>query len=277
MFDIDIYTKTYFAFDEPVHYQIENKTLLISPILLKDSEVFLSSVNILTVDKNSLSSPEIIQMSYLQFLFEYLCLKESNLHRIVNILYLCLDMKNPIARKNDFGKYELYDKEKDIAISAKKFDEIKKIILYQNFPHYDDEYINPELKKNMEEMDRAKSKGYVQPSLERKMAIITAHCGISKKEQMSMTMRAHNLLFEEIVGEVEFTTIRPIALYTGQADKFEHWIYKKKKDKFDGYIMDVDTYTNKMGGEVGAIKTSTDTSYGDKLMNQFDNFYKGGN
>lgn len=275
MLDIEVLEKTYFYFDEPVEYEVEkDKKILIKPVTVKSSEIFLSSVGILTVDKNSMPSVEIIQMSYLQFMLEVLCQDKANFQRMINLFVLCLDIKHPYIKKDELGRLQLYDKDRDLTISGKKFDEIKKIILYQNLPHYDDDYINPELKKAINEVDELKNRDIVPPSIERRMAIITAHCGISKKEQMDMTLRAHTLLFEEVVGEVEFTTVRPIALYAGVAAQMEHWIYKKKKNKLDGYITDVDTYTSKMGGDYNAVHSTTNTAVGDKLTEQFNNFKK---
>ena len=164
------------------------------------------------------------------------------------------------------------DNEQDIVIKAKDFDNIRRIILYQNLIHYDDEYINPEIKKMMAEVDAVKNAGIEPPTIERRMAIITAHCGISKQEQMNMTYRSHSLLFEEVYGEVEFETTRPILIYAGKGNEIDHWIFKKKKDKYDGYMTDDDSYAQSMGGDRNAIKTASSTEQGDNLSQQYNNF-----
>ena len=132
--------------------------------------------------------------------------------------------------------------------------------------------MNPEIKRMMAEVDAVKNVGIDPPNIERKMAIVTAHCGISKQEQMAMTYRSHCLLFEEVYGEVEFTTVRPIMLYAGKGNEVDHWIYKKKKDKFDGYIVDTDNYAQSMGGDKNVIKTTSNTQFGDNLSQQYNNF-----
>jgi hypothetical protein len=86
-----------------------------------------------------------------------------------------------------------------------------------------------------------------------------------------MTYRAHSLLFEEVCGEVDYTTTRPIALYGGKADDVR-WIFKKEKNKFDGYITDADKYTNSMGN--GSIKSTVGDAVGSSLDNQFNSFNK---
>ena len=269
--DIDFYKKAYFYFDKPVDYQIKDKLIKIYPIAVEDSEVFLSSMNILMVDKNSSPSVEIIQMSYLEFIYKFLFQDQTNIDRFVNILKYCLHINSPYIGFDENNKPYLVDKENDILIGSKDFDNIKRLILYQNLIHYDDEYINPELKATMNEIDELRNKGIDSPTIERRIAIITAHCGLSKQEQLKMTYRSHSLLFEEVYGEVEYTTLRPIALFGGNGDKIDNWIYKKKKDKFDGYITDADKYSASMGGKYNAIQ-STNTNRGDILSQQYEQF-----
>ena len=269
--DIDFYKKAYFYFDKPVDYQIKDKLIKIYPVAVENSEVFLSSMNILMVDKNSSPSVEIIQMSYLEFIYKILFQDQTNIDRFVNILKYCLHINSPYIGFNENDKPYLVDKENDILIRPKDFDNIRRLILYQNLIHYDDEYINPELKAAMNEVDELRNKGIDTPTIERRIAIITAHCGLSKKEQLKMTYRSHSLLFEEVYGEVEYITLRPIALFGGNGDKIDNWIYKKKKDKFDGYITDADKYSASMGGQYNAIQ-STNANRGDILSQQYEQF-----
>ena len=261
--------KAYFYFDEPVPYTIHDKTILIKPISLKDSEIFLSSVGLLTVDKNSLPSVEIIKMSYLKFIVQILFQENpENIQRLVNILKLCLDINDPVISPD----YELISREKEIVINSKAFEEIKRIILFQNIPNYDDSYIDPEVKQSMAELDELKNRNIEIPSLERKIAIITAHCGLSKKEQLQMTYRSHSMLFNEVYTETEYMTTKPIAWYTGQADKVDNWIYKQRKGKFDDYFVSTQQFSKSMGGD-GNIKSVT-TSDGDLYNSQLNSFNK---
>lgn len=272
--NLDLYRKAYFYFDLPVEYKIKEKTLFIYPITVKDSEIFLSSVSVISIDKNSADSVEIIQMSYLDFIYKVLFKDQMNINKFLNILKYCLHMDNEAVEigYDANNKPFLRDKDNDIEIKSKDFDNICRIIMYQNLIHYDDEYVNPEIKKMMAEVDAVKNAGIESPTIERRMAIITAHCGISKQEQMNMTYRSHSLLFEEVYGEVEFTTTRPILLYAGKGNEIDHWIYKKKKDKYDGYMTDADSYAQSMGGDANAIKATSNTTQGDNLSQQYNNF-----
>lgn len=271
--NIDLYKKAYFYFDKPVEYQLKDNTILyIYPINVQDSEIFLSSMSVISIDKNASDSVDIIQMSYLDFIYKVLFQDEMNVSRFINILKYCLHMNKPMIGYDKKNKPYLDDSELGVKIGYKDFENIRRIILYQNIIRYDDEYINPEIKKMMAEVDAVRNAGIEPPSIERKMAIITAHCGISKQEQMAMTYRSHCLLFEEVYGEVEFTTTRPIMLYAGKGNEIDHWIYKKKKDKYDGYMTDADKYSQSMGGDVNAIKSTSNTQYGDNLSQQYNQF-----
>lgn len=255
--DIEVLEKGYFYFDKPVPYKLSDTTHIdITPISVYDSEVFLSSCDILQIDKNALNSVEIIQMSYLDFLLKVMLPTDKSgllLDKLSNIFRLCLGMKTWKLKVKEKQKLSIVAPDDSFEITGKQFDDIKRIILYQNVPHYDDTYIDPDLKKMMGEVDRLKSQGISTPNLERRMAIITAHCGIDKQTLMQYTMRSLQLLFEECAGEVEFTTLRPIMLYAGKAKELEHWIYKKKKDRLDGYVTSVESYNKSMGGD-GVVK-----------------------
>lgn len=270
--DLDLYRKAFFYFDLPAEYKIGDKILHIYPISVKDSEVFLSSMSVISIDKNAVDSVEIIQMSYLDFVYKVLFQDVVNVSKFLNILKYCLHINKPFVGYTEQNRPYLRDNETGLEIKAKDFENIRRIILYQNLIHYDDEYINPDIKKMMSEVDAVKGVGVEQPTIERKMAIITAHCGISKQEQMDMTFRSHSLLFEEVYGEVEFETTRPIMMYAGKGNEIDHWIYRKKKGKFDGYMTDTDRYAQTMGADKNAIKATSNTDIGENLSQQYNNF-----
>lgn len=264
--DVKFLAEAYFAYDEPVPYRLKSgDTIKVVPVNVKQSNIFNSSVDIIAFDKNSVNDPKIISMSYLEFVLGLASQDRMYLYKLVNIIKLCLNIDYPTIETTELGKPLIVNAETGIKITHKDFEDIRRIILYQNLLHYDDEYINPDLKKAMQETDALRNRNIDMPTFERKCAIITAHCGVSKKEQMDMSMRAHALLFEEVCGEIEFTTVRPIAIYAGKGGEIDHWIYRKKKGKFDGYITSKDELVKQMGGQSNFVDTSTDTSRGDAL------------
>lgn len=236
----------------------------------------MSSYGILDIDKNKDGDVETIQMSYLKFLDTKVFVRQEAKQQMINICVLCLNCTIPIILYDENKKAFLYNLNKNgeeiWRMSAKEFDDVRKIILYQNIPSYDDSYINPELKQNMEEMDELKSKGVSIPNMERRMAIISTHTGILKKEQMDMTLRSHTMLFEEVVGEVNYIAMKSIACYSGKGEDIQ-WIYKKSKNKYEDYITSVEKYNKSMGGD-GNVKQSSAQS-NEAYASQYMNFIGG--
>ena len=273
--NLDFLARTYFYFDEPVDYKLDNGYILkIYPISIRDSEIFLSSVGLFTIDKNSLPDASIISMSYLQFIVDVLMKDKVIYQQFINLLSLCLDMKDPRLLRNQVGKPILAEGEGKYFINGAQFEDIRRIVLYQNIPHFDDSYVNPELKKAISEVNELKNKGIEQPTTERKIAIVSSHTGITKKEQLYMTYRSHQLLFEEVCGEVEFATTRPIVLFNGKGNELDHWIFKKKKNKFDDYVTRVEEYTKSMGSDSNAIHVASNSNIGEEYFNMFNKFNK---
>ena len=262
----------YFAYDDPVPYQLKTgATLFIRPVLLKDSMIFIQSCDLLDIDKNSSSDVEAIQMSYLRYLSERVLqhqneqIAKASKQKLVNICILCLGMELPYLAKNERGKLVLCDlKHEAITVTEKEFEDVRRIIMYQNFADYDDEYIDPDLKKAMNEVKALKAAKFAPISTERRMNIVMAHCGYSKDAIKSMTYRAFNNLYAEVVGEVDFSATWPIALYAGKTKDVAHWIYRERKDKYSEYIKPLDEYKQSIGAD-GKIRASGDTSNGDAL------------
>ena len=248
--DIELLKLAYFALDEPVPYKLKTgQEILIKPIMVKDSMLFMASIDVLKIDKNSLGSVEAIQASYLKFLQKMIFpSNDIMVQKFLNILHLCLELKG-IYLYNDEMERTFIQTESGIVISAKEFDDIAKIILYQNLPDYDDKYINPDIKKSMQEVDRLKNKDYESPDFERQMGIIESHTGILKEQLLKKTWRSFQILFREVCGEIEFYTTRPAAIAVGAGDKVDHYIFKKRKDKFDGYFVDMDKFSHEVTGQ----------------------------
>ena len=258
--DINFCQEVYFTFDKCVPYKLKCGNIIeIKPISLSDSLLFITSYGVLDIDKNSTDDVEIISMSYLKFLAKrVLPFSESSKQQFVNICILCLGFDCPYFIFDDKDRPYLCNMNQETGeeifrITQKEFDDIKRIILYQNLLNYDDSYINPELKERMDEVDQLRNKGLEAPSLERRISIKTSHCGISKKDQLEMTFRSHTSLFQEVSSEIEYMCTKPIAIKNGKADEIQ-WIFKKKKDKFSDYIMSVEDYNKSLGGD-GSIKT----------------------
>lgn len=277
--NIDFLKEAYFTFDKPVDFALSNGVKInIYPVNLENSMFFISSYGILDIDKNSSSDPEVISMSYLKFLLLKVLTEDNRKQQFYNICHLCLHMDNPYLILNEDKKAVLIEVDKEtktplFSINQKDFEDIKKIILYQNLFDYDDQYINPELKKAMKEQDELKAKNIAIPSLERRIAIISAHTGITQKQQFEMSMRSHSLLFKEVTGEVNYQATKAVSLFGNKNESVE-WIYPKNKNKFDDYITTVEEYNKSFGGDGNIISTNENLKTNDmqNLFQQYEKF-----
>lgn len=268
---LDVIKSLYFEMDLPVPYRLASGDVLnIMPIRMVDSPFFLSSCDVLRIEKNKIPIPQVISMSYLQFLVGYYLPKNpQGVQKLSNIFRLCIGMDKWDIQMDEKFKPYIVNKENSSIIKPKEFDDLRRIIMYQNVPDYDDSYVSPELEEAIQAEDRARSKNIDVPTIERRMAIITAHCGIGKEEQKNMTLRSHQLLFKEIVGEIDFYTVRPMSIYCGK--EIEHYVYPKKHGKFDRYITSVGDYHRSMGGDgnVAVVKQDALDPSLQSLMNKF--------
>lgn len=271
--NFDYLKEVYFTFGKNVPYFLKcGVELQICPVMLENSLIFNSSYGILDIDKNSSSNPDVISMSYLKFLLVEKMSDNYCKQQLFNICKLCLGLNNPYLKLDDNKKAVLYEIGEEgiiLSINQKEFEDIKRIILYQNLPDYNDDYISPDFKKAIQEQDELKTKNIELPSLERKINIIASHTGILPKEQLKMTMRNHMLLFKEVVGEVNFQATKALSLYAGKSDEVQ-WIYPTKKDRFDEYITSVEEYNKSFGGD-GNIISSPNTTI-QNMINKFENY-----
>lgn len=155
--EFDIAYMQYLMFDDPIPY----KDFLIYPVTMKDFVKFNVYVKSIIIDKNNIPDVKIISMSYLDFLFYNAKKTESgqyNLTCMLLLLMMCLKVEpqnmsySLDIEKNNFIKIKK-DEGNIVNITCSDFDEIRKIICYQNDIDYpDDDPMNPDIKKAIEEM-----------------------------------------------------------------------------------------------------------------------------
>lgn len=248
MFDVKPYLN-YIDMDEPIPYITRRKELVtLYPILVKDSNKFINSYDILTIDKNSMGNIDFIQSSYLQFLLQIVLYNDicsgmdkdfihsENYWKFTNILELCFGL-NKIHEEfgikiNDMGKFILNIK--GSIVDYKDFNNIIQLIMYQNILGYEDETdINPDIKEEIDKYYRVVNKGIESVSLGRKCSIITAHTGIQKKDLMLMTYYSFSLLFDCVVEEIDYVVNKNFEANGAKFKKpIEHFVYKHKVNKY---------------------------------------------
>lgn len=242
MLDIEYLKQQYFTFDDPVPF----KTFTIYPVMLRQYYDFMHCHDILDIDKNSIPDVKIIQMTYLEFLLKLVEENESTQYKLSSILEICLglDLNKDIVKIKD--SKELYVN--DVLIDARDFDDIRKIILYQNIVDYDDSYVDPDIKKAVDEYNSLTNRDYIKPTLEKEMSCITSHTGIQKRDLIKFTLREFYLLLDVVNTEVDYKIYKTAE--TGGMVKFKepinHWIYSKKKDKYGDKFGNLDNLKDKI-------------------------------
>ena len=134
-------------------------------------------------------------------------------------------------------------------ITNKDFDELRKIVCYQNIPDFDDDYIDPDLKKDLEEVARLKNPNNVQPTLEKQESCIVSSSPYKFSELQELSIRRFVLLLRTIDTKLHYFAYRQaeasgMVSFKGELD---HWIYSNtdhKKNKFKD-LLSVDAIKEK--------------------------------
>ena len=242
------YISYYVTLDLPVDY----KGLKIYPITVRDYYDFAICADVLNIDKDSIQDLDVITMNYLDFLVFY-CIKNSDANnsqffyeKLISILTLCLKPnKIQIGISENQHAVILCD---DIEINAQDFDDIRKIIMYQNYVEYDDTYVNPDIKAAYDEYWRVKNKDIIMPNLEERMADTTAMTGLCKKDILDMTYREFEMVFNAAREKLEYQ-INKTGEMSGMVkfkNPIEHWIFKRKKSKYEGVFTDYGEFKKKI-------------------------------
>lgn len=133
-------------------------------------------------------------------------------------------------------------------IARKQFDELRQIVCYQNILDYDDEYIDPELKAELEEAARLRNPNQVQPSLEKQEACILTNSAYTFETIKDLTIRKMVLLLRTIDAKLHYMAYRQGEL-SGMVKfnkEIDHWIYSNNKpNKFDS-IVSLDSLKDKI-------------------------------
>lgn len=127
-------------------------------------------------------------------------------------------------------------------VSKQDFDRLRQIILYQNFPDYqDDSWVDPEVKKDYEERMRLERKqNDTHATLEEKIVCLAIATGFRYPDIYDMTIRKFTMSLQRVDDLINYKIMKQ-AVSSGFAQlpkgkSIEHWIYKPDKDMYgDAY------------------------------------------
>lgn len=207
MFDIKKY-RQYLECDEPIPY----KGIVIYPVKIKDYSKFLFAANCLNIDKDMLS-PEIAAMSYIDFLTMLMVTQEHGdkmMSDFATLAKLCfhLDIKDFNFNVEE-DNHSVFVVGKNV-FKKKEFDEIRRIILYQNIPGFDDSYVDPELAKALDEERelRSRKSGVSKRTFEDQIAALSVLTGFTFDYIYSMPIRRFFVTLDKAISRMEYQIIR---------------------------------------------------------------------
>lgn len=244
------------TFDETIEY----KNISIVPVRVRKWRDFFISSSCLSINKNQIADIEIIKMSYLDFIYSLIAaeiqsieneeeiLTYSYVAMFFNIFNICCGLTPENISFNFDERQKVF-----LTINGEKydkndFDNIRKIILFQNLPDYDDTYIDPELEQAIKETDKILHKGITQPTLEKQITAIVSSSGYTYENVYDMTIRKFLILLRTIDTKLHYQIYKTASLhpYVEFKEDIEHWLYEKKKNRLHGKIMGYDELTDKM-------------------------------
>ena len=267
------------AFDRPVEYE----GFKIYPIKVKDYYDFVNNYLILKLEKNKIPDVKIIQMSYLEYLFQVIYENENAKSAFLTVLRLSFGIEfsskkmmpynDPITNEA-FAKgafLRLLNKNNDVVryyingygvqfviennriylllfgkrISAAQFDEIIRIIFYQNDYSYDDSPMSADFKRVVDEYYALKNKGLVMPTIEDKMIDIMSQTGLTKKELCEMPIRTMDKLLSTIQDRINYQIAHTYNLLSTEKHDIDDWVVKKKKERYSEVFSSTDEIESK--------------------------------
>lgn len=231
----------YFTNAEPVDFKLrEGGYIKLYPIKLKDALVYQWALQIASIDKNAINDISVIQMSYLDFLIERVCSEDDMAtSQLYHLLSLCLGIKDMEFAKTSKGRNCINISFDGSTIGARitstEFDDIIKIIQFQNDPSFEDDDMNPELRAEMEKYYKIKYANSVTPSLEKKKALVASKIGKTFTELNEYTYREFELIYDSLVNTDIYFAQKMVE--TSEKFKVEKMsvypLFEPKKNKYD--------------------------------------------
>lgn len=249
--DIETLKILYFQNDEPCPYKLKSGyELYIYPVSVKNWGVFEHSLSILQIDKNKINDINIIQMSYLEYLYLLYSQNEEYGMYIANVFkYSLREERISFVQSNGRTLLVILDENDTIKgyINHKEFDEIKKIILHQNIYDYKDIYIDADVQQLYEDYYRMKYKNSKTPTLEEQKTYVISKCGYSMQQINDLSYRVFSQVYNHCVGDIIYLgrkIIQGSYKYEVKED-IQHPLYELPKDRFSEIFEDTSVLSDK--------------------------------
>lgn len=157
-------------------------------------------------------------------------------------------MKEVISIKDEKGNESLCVK--DLEISRADYDFLFQTVLYQNIPTWEDpEFVDPELKKELEERQRLLNEDVEPPTLEKQKCVIVARgCHYTYEQLDEITIRRLSQFIANIDRMLHYQMYKSSELsgFVTYKSEIEHYLYGHKKKSITDDVFSLDDLTDKL-------------------------------
>lgn len=237
------------TFDEPIDY----KGLLLYPVSIRKINKFLQSSSVLRIQKEYIPDKDIIKMSYLKFLMTNIDKEkeeygESLTFDLLALCFMiCMRIEEIAIRLfvDEDGKAKLILN--DVEINENDFDYLRKLILYQNLPNYDDELMNPDLKNDLEQADKIKNGGEETEDFEHLIANLVIGTGMNIDDVKNLPIRKFYIIGQVMDRKLHYSIYKQASVggFVEFKQPITHYL-KKNIDLLENKVTTVETLKNNL-------------------------------
>ena len=235
--------------DDPIDY----KGLLLYPVSIRKINKFLQSSSVLRIQKEYIPDKEIIKMSYLKFLMTNIDKEKEEYGESLtfDLLALCFMICMRIEEISirlfigEDGKAKLILN--DVEINENDFDYLRKLILYQNLPNYDDELMNPDLKNDLEQADKIKNGGEETEDFEHLIANLVIGTGMNIDDVKNLPIRKFYIIGQVMDRKLHYSIYKQASVggFVEFKQPITHYL-KKNIDLLENKVTTVETLKNNL-------------------------------
>ena len=241
----------YLFYDKPIPY----KELLIYPATMDRYLDFHFYITCLLLDKNSIPNPEVITMTYLQFMYYMASTTElPYLYMFKELLKMVLHIDNDsdLWFGTDPNGKAIF-KIKGIIYDSDDLNKITDIIFLQNSIEHIDDTIQKEVRDAMEKarVYKMKQNEYKMCSLEDQMVCVLMSTSLKFEDINKLTIRKFSKILERVDYKLHYE-IYLSAEMSGMVkfkdeNKLKHWMADlTKSDKYEDVKVDADEMHHKI-------------------------------
>ena len=237
------------TFDDPIDY----KGLLLYPVSIRKINKFLQSSSVLRIQKEYIPDKEIIKMSYLKFLMTNIDKEKEEYGESLtfDLLALCFMICMRIEEISirlfigEDGKAKLILN--DVEINENDFDYLRKLILYQNLPNYDDELMNPDLKNDLEQADKIKNGGEETEDFEHLISNLVIGTGMNIDDVKNLPIRKFYIIGQVMDRKLHYSIYKQASVggFVEFKQPITHYL-KKNIDLLENKVTTVETLKNNL-------------------------------